>query len=240
MKKSLYFMIFITIVLGFILQQNSVNNELTIEDKIYAKLFLKDIKKTTSKKTFSAEIAFIKQVQFQVIDIAKKGIVINDNKGIPFGTTREPKDVYINSTNLCFDISRTIEKILMFNGFNTRHISLYSTQKTKSKIKSLVTPGVNSHAFLEVLTSKGWLVVDSTANWISVNEEGIPVPLKDIQLNIIKQKKINWRYSNINEIFTLPFTFVYGLYSRHGKFYPPYNSIPDIEYNEFLYNVIDF
>ena len=37
-------------------------------------------------------------------------------------------------------------------------------------------------------------------------------------------------------IYTNFFVAVYGLYSRHGRFYPPYNLIPDINYGEFIQN----
>ena len=39
-------------------------------------------------------------------------------------------------------------------------------------------------------------------------------------------------------IYGEDFFAIYGLYSRHGMYYPPYNFIPDINYSEFLDNFI--
>jgi hypothetical protein len=39
-------------------------------------------------------------------------------------------------------------------------------------------------------------------------------------------------------IYNERFFYIYGLYSRHGRFFPPYNVIPDINYSEFIQNLI--
>lgn len=38
-------------------------------------------------------------------------------------------------------------------------------------------------------------------------------------------------------IYAEGFTFMYGLYSRHGMFYPPYDKVPDINIPEFSQNI---
>ena len=39
------------------------------------------------------------------------------------------------------------------------------------------------------------------------------------------------------EIYSAPFTWVYGFYSRHGRFYPPYNAVPDVNWGELAQNL---
>ena len=38
-------------------------------------------------------------------------------------------------------------------------------------------------------------------------------------------------------IYAKPFTCAYGLYSRHGRFYPHYNVVPDVNWSEMLDNL---
>lgn len=237
MKSKKVIIIYVLVLIIIILKVHEVDNSLTEEDKKYISLIIQE--SISENKSYEEEIKLIESIQRKVRTAAKYGEVCNNDKGIDLGNYREPKDIYQYSTELCFDISRTLEKALRYHSFETRHISLYSMRNTNSKVKSLFTPGVASHAFLEVFTKKGWLVVDSTDNWLSINDKGMPVSLNQMQTHIDKGEKITWQNKNINAIFNTPFIYVYGLYSRHGKFYPPFNSIPDIEYREFMYNLID-
>ena len=43
----------------------------------------------------------------------------------------------------------------------------------------------------------------------------------------------------MNPILKNNFIYIIGLYSRHGRFYPPYNFIPDINWGEFMYNFLN-
>ncbi len=129
-----------------------------------------------------------------------------------------------------------IEKILRHFGFETRHVSIYSKEESDWAIVSILTPGVSSHAVTEVLTKKGRLLVDSNAPWISVDTDRQPIPVDTIQSISEDKRSINWPKKPPSKLYLNPFTFVYGLYSRHGKFYPPYNFIPDINYREFIQN----
>jgi hypothetical protein len=64
------------------------------------------------------------------------------------------------------------------------------------------------------------------------------VSIQDIQNSVENAAAITWKQAPPVDIYTEPFTFVYGLYSRHGKFYPPYNFIPDVHYGEFIQNIL--
>lgn len=217
------------IIIFTVLYLSRVDNKLTNEDEKYINYFLTDIKVLSKNKTFQDEVSFIKAVQNSVLKNSYKSI------DIPKYSTREPKDVFILKTGQCFDRSRVIEKILRFSGFKTRHVSMYSKVKVASSINILLTPGVESHAITEVLTLKGWLIVEPNERWISVDEKYNILSIYDIFSQLEKNNKIKWK----NEpplIYNKQFTYVYGLYSRHGQFYPPYNFIPDIEWNELMYN----
>ncbi len=222
------------ILLALTLNYHAVDNSLSAEDKQYIPKYLQGIAPLPDQPSYREELAFIRSVQRSVLAIAPL-----EDAGIPFGQPREPMNLYIEKKGLCFDRSRVLEKIFRYSGFKTRHVSVYSTQDTRSAIKSLLTPQVMSHAVTEVLTKKGWLVVDSLAPWVSIDKNHDPVSLREIQSFANGEKDrmspIAWG-STIPIIFRGPFITVYGLYSRHGYFYPPYNFIPDINYAELIQN----
>ena len=73
--------------------------------------------------------------------------------------------------------------------------------------------------------------------YISIDKNGQPISIKTMQLAVEGILSIQWHKGPPTNIYEQPFTFVYGLYSRHGQFYPPYNFVPDINYGEFVKNV---
>jgi hypothetical protein len=210
----------ITLLLLSALYLSRVDNTITFEDKKFiTDYFIKLEAGDPYKTSYEEQLNLIKSIQHSVF------VVAPTQGGIDKRNTREPKDLYLNKAGLCFDRSRVIEKILRYYGFKTRHISIYSTKNTGSIFKSLVTPGINSHALSEVLTSKGWLVVDSNAEWLAI----------DKNKEVVTEKLLN-NFPSI--IYMEDFFVIYGLYSRHGMYYPPYNFIPDINYSEFINNFI--
>ncbi len=180
---------------------------------------------------FQEEVDFIRQVQGAVLG------EVPVNSGIPHGMPREPKDLLARGEGLCFDRSRFIEKALRQFGFETRHIAIYSTAETGSAIKSLLTPQVRSHAVTEVLTSRGWMVVDSNEPWLALDKGDLPVSidqLSELDVSGMVERLVSQPETSI---YAGGFTFVYGLYSRHGMFYPPYDRVPDINVAEFSQNM---
>ena len=137
----------------------------------------------------------------------------------------------------CAERSRLIEKILIYNDFKIRHVAIYSTAETNSSIKSLLTPQTNSHSVTEVLTKQGWMIVGSNYPWLGLDSDNNPVSIKQLKETIDNSSDIQWMQPPGETIFEKPFAYVYGLYSRHGRFYPPYNFIPDINYHEFFQNL---
>jgi hypothetical protein len=213
------------------LMHSEVDNALTEEDRQYIPKYLGGTPPLPRNPTYREQLDFIMSVQHSVLRAAPR------NEGLPFGQKREPKELYTAGTGLCFDRSRVIEKILRQSGFETRHIALYSKRENASAVSALLTPGIRSHAVTEVLTSEGWLVVDSNAPWVSVDQDNQPVPILEIQSSIEKSSPVPWPKDPPSAIYSEPFLFVYGLYARHGKFYPPYNVVPDINYGELLQNL---
>ncbi len=220
------------ICIATVLHYNAVDNSLSEDDMYFIPIYLNNVAPLPEKPTYMDELEYIIAVQRSVLDAAPNG------DGLPFNQKREPKELYEAKTGLCFDRSRVIEKILRYSGFNTRHVSIYSKgEEVFSALKALITPSISSHAITEVLTRNGWLIVDSNALWISIDTNKQPISIASIQSNVENSIPINWGIEPPTDIYVYPFTFIYGLYSRHGKFYPPYNFIPDIHYGELFQNM---
>lgn len=217
-----------------ILSFHAVDNSLTEEDRQYIPMYLSGVAPLPENPTYKDQLSFIISVQRSVLNIASR------NNGLPLSQKREPKELYLAKTGSCYDRSRVIEKILRYSGFETRHVFIYVKGETGFGIKSLITRGIGSHAVTEVLTKSGWLVVDSNAPWVSTDTNNQPLSINNIQLKIENSSHIKWGNEPPTGINFYPFGtsigVVLGLYSRHGKFYPPYNFIPDINYGEFVQN----
>ena len=222
----------ISLGVWLILSYHEVNNSITEEDKLFIAKYLEDITSLEEHSTYKEELEFIRKVQNSVLTIAPL------HKGLPYDTEREAKDLFLATEGLCYDRSRVIEKILRFSGFETRHISIYPTKKTGSSIISLITPKISSHAVTEVLTKKGWVVVDSNDPWLAIDTQGNPVSLAQINSKTNDSPVVSLRHEVPSQIYQEPFIFIYGLYSKHGRFYPPYNFIPDVNYGELVQNFI--
>lgn len=215
-----------------ILSYNAVDNSVSQIDKQYIPKYLVEVRSLPEKPTYEDEVNFIISVQNAVLNVAPR------NEGLPFGQKREPKELYKAKTGLCFDRSRVIEKILRYSGFDVRHVFMLDKLKTGSVIKAIMTVGAKSHAVTEVLTKNGWLIVDSNARWVSTDAEGRPISIEKLQYSVEHSVPIRWGLEPPSTIYAAPFAFVYGLYSRHGYFYPPYNGIPDVNYGELLQNIL--
>ena len=230
--RRLYLLIgFFSLCITALLIYSSVDTSLSEEDKQYIGKFLSTVEELPKSPTFQDELDFIRSVQQSVLDLAPTSC------GLPVGQEREPKDLYEAKAGWCYDRSRVIEKILRSSGFEVRHISLYSNKQESAPALPLLSPNVSSHAVTEVLTKNGWLVVDSNEKFVSVDKGGKPISLKEIQLSAEGRAVIEWETRPRASIYSCPFIFVYGLYSRHGQFYPPYNVIPDINDPELFQHV---
>ena len=179
---------------------------------------------------FEEEVALILRVQDRVLAVSP------EERGIGLNQRRELQDLMRARHGACFDRSRAIETILRSYGFQTRHAAMYSTVETGSALRALTTPDTISHALTEVKTSRGWMIVDSKTRWAGLTRDGQPLDLAAIRANP-KRKWSSKVRGALPEIYGAPFTWVYGLYSRHGRFYPPYNPIPDVNWGELAQNL---
>lgn len=158
------------------------------------------------------------------------------NKEIPEGRPREPADVVRNGGGVCYDRSRLLEKALQLQGFRTRHVALYQHERGKNRLQLLLTYRTKSHAISEVLTSRGWMAIDSLDAWIALDEDLNPLSIAQLAIKAERHTKLNWS-GRSSPFYDEPFLRVYGLYSRHGMFYPPFNRIPDVNYGQLLDNL---
>jgi hypothetical protein len=164
-----------------------------------------------------------------------------DSDNIAFDRGREPRDLYELRYGGCYDRSRVIEKVLAYVGLRTRHAAVYSTAETKSSLLSLMTPQIGSHAVTEVETARGWMVVDPDKRWIGLTESGRPFDLAAIKSDPSLGTAPRHAASKvpINRIFRADFAYVIGVFSRHGRFYPPFTPIPDVNWRQIVYNFVD-
>lgn len=239
-RKWLIFVSLVFIACLATLNYHGVPNNITAEDAVYiSKIYDASSTAPIAQKatSFAQQIGQIRAVQKAVLNASPV------QKKIPKGHPREPKDLYTLGYAECGDRARTMAKMLEQVGYEVRHVAVYSTDKTGSAFESLITSDrdlVRSHAIIEVLTKKGWLVVDTVDAWISLDKQGNPISMANLQKRIEVSNMPQWDGANQGQIYFLfkkPFTFVYGLYSRHGYFYPPYTPIPDINWSAFSANI---
>lgn len=234
-KLLLLSLVFLTAFIGLINVYN-VDKTVTAEDRHYIQLYMPGYAQGCAPKLTYAE-------QIKVISLAQQRVG-ERTKGwapIPENYPREPKQLYEGQTGQCFDRSRVLEKIYLYLGFETRHLSLFVREPMMHSWQTVLFRHVQSHAISEVLTKKGWLMVDSNDLWLSLDKKMQPISMHQLQAIYLQDKQPDWLttvpdgdglfYNNR----CIP---IYGLYSRHGRFYPPYTSgIPDYRLRGLLYNL---
>lgn len=216
---------------------NNVATRLTPDDERFARQILTEAGYPADRAgfgesgQFDAEVKAVQAAQDAVIRVAPK------DDEIPFDREREPKDLYELKQGLCYDRSRAIEKLLAVLGFEVRHVAVYATAE-RGALRAVMTPRNRSHALTEVKTSKGWMAVDPNVRWIGLSAEGSPLSVGD--LREIDGERYAWPaqvQGRPHKIFTTSFVFIRGLYSRHGRFYPPYSPIPDVNWGQLVQNI---
>jgi len=232
MGKKIKILYFVIPILFAVIFYSNVDNKITSEDIYYLKKF-----QGSNSIDFNVPDDF--DLQLRNIEKIQKIVLSGSNKEevIKFDMPSEPKDVYLQKASSCSSRSRVIEKFLRYYGYETRHISIYDISQTNSALKSLITYRNPSHAVTEVKTAKGWLIVDSNNPWLSIAKTGKIISIDELKKINTSGEKLNWMIEPKESIFNKRFTYVYGLYSRHGRFFPPYNYVPDINWSEFLNNL---
>ena len=231
MRYVIIFSLFVILIV--ILGLHNVSKEVTNNDRIYIELLLDEIGERYDNKihdSFNEELSYILTIQEKIraLKIASRGIAI--------GTKREPENFYKQRIGQCYDLSRTLEKIFAFSGFTVRHTFVLKKQGDFPLWNFLFKKGVPSHALLEVNTLNGWVIVDPSSSWVSVTRDNNSINIHKVK--DAQYKKYNWFRGRPHGVFDNDVFVIYGFYSRHGKFFPPYNFVPDINYLDFLfYNI---
>jgi len=224
-----------------------VSTEPTAEDKI----FIQRIFSEYGDRNILPPTGYAKELEIIAAACAAIALCAPLRVAIESGGPREPKNLYEQRKGLCFDLSRSIEKGLRSVDFQVRHISVFSRVPGNMRLKSLLLPSrtrpeqrempgyIDSHALCEVRTEKGWIAVDSLSPWMSLGDQGIPISLRRLQRAVIGGGflKLDPDQERLTpNILCRPFSMVYGLYSRHGRFYPPFLPYPNVNLPEFLAN----
>lgn len=207
-----------------------VNSELTLEDK-HTIESLGLSKDCSTLSDFDQEIHCIRAVQNFYQNW------FPTTKSPPIKTLRvphEPAIILAQKWGACYDRARLIEKTLEYFGFHTRHVSAHHLRVPFPWGYLFST---NSHAFSETLTKKGWMSVGSLTSFIGITKNGEILntfQLREILKNSEKRAQLEQQPSH--DYFNGDFYFIYGLYSRHGMFFPPFVPIPDIDWGQIHYN----
>jgi hypothetical protein len=196
----------------------NVSTKLTEEDKAnFSKL---GFKAKTQSTDFALQIKRIADLQRSIFAMAPLGA------GIPIFESREPADLMRAGQGLCYDRSRAFDKGVKFLGFQSRHVYLLY-KDNKSFIRAIATKGHSSHAVTEVLTSRGWMFVDSNTEWIPLTRNAQPVSADDVW------KRID-EFDNPPLYLKDPWWAIRGLYSRGGHFYRPFIRFPELSWPDFM------
>lgn len=224
-----------------ILFSHNVSKKITTTDQRIIARFLSEQNLSSASlrnnQIFSDQIQSIQLLQQAVLDYSTY------SQPIPKNTTREPLDFINAKTVNCFDRARFLDKAFRFLGYESRYVSAYLTEHTGSLIKSLITNNkklVRSHALLEVKTVKGWVAVGTVHDWIGLTADHQTISLDQSHYQENGLININWHPENTENpywILQTSYAPVYGLYSRHGRYYPPFTFIPDFNLYELLYNL---
>ncbi len=205
---------------------NNVSVEITQDDRTTFSTISIPIpaKPTTQTLTYDAQIALIRKLQAEVFERAP---LLPGDTGIPLYENREPKDLFKHRHGLCFDRSRSLDKLLNYYRFETRHVYILY-KENKSFLGALLGYAHPSHAVTEVKTSKGWLLVDSNDPWIALTNGGEPVDAYQAQFHVNE-------FANMPEYFKKPYWVIVGLYSKRGQFYSSYSPFPELNWPTFFH-----
>lgn len=209
---------------GALFLATNVDTSLTTEDIVAIRQLGADSPCMGAKGNFERELACVAAIQRAQLSL------IPDRDCVPQHMSQEPLSAVEYGIACCFTRSRLIEKALDHYGFAVRHVSMHVL---RFPIIGYLMPA-DSHAASEVRTSRGWMLVGSLQDFRAVTREGYP-------LTAVALRKPG-NFSSLvkppedDSFYRQPYTTVYGLYSRHGQFYPPYVPLPDIAWSQMGYN----
>lgn len=225
------FLVSLIMFVGLGIYIHSVPKHITEEDRISLKSIFDMEIQEAEDLSFEEQIAYIDELVHTLHG--------NMDLILPIGydEQREPAHLLENGGGYCYDFSRTIEKQLILSGFKTRHAGVYLNLKKYSFLETIMSKTVTSHSVCEVLTKKGWMAIDSNEPFYAQDIEGNIYSFQELKgLEPTPEWKIK-PTREVSKFYMAKIEVVYGLYSRHGHFYKPYNAIPDFNFRELFYNL---
>lgn len=201
----------------------SVDNSITSEDELAIKsLELASVCENISGY-YDKEVLSLLAIQSSVQSIGEVRCAVASD-------IVEPSDFLRRNYGCCFDRARFIEKASRYFGFETRHVFLIQPYKGLS-IFNYLPLRQYTHATSEILTSRGWLGVDSNEPFILLSERGTPITYQNAINNIDA-----FRQMTPQNFYTEELDLIYGLYSRHGNFHGKNFPGPEYVLSELLWN----
>ena len=201
----------------------SVDNSITSEDELAIKsLELASVCENISGY-YDKEVLCLLAIQSSVQSIGEVRCAVASD-------IVEPSDFLRRNYGCCFDRARFIEKASGYFGFETRRVFLIQPYEGLSVFNYLPLRQM-SHATSEILTSRGWLGVDSNEPFILLSERGTPTTYKNAINNIDAFRQMTPR-----NFYTEELDVIYGLYSRHGNFHGKNFPGPEYVLSELLWN----
>lgn len=212
-------------LLAIFLAWTNVDIEPTRDDvALFRETFQQD---RIDRSTFAREVETIRYIQAVVL-----GTIVHGG-GDRHGESHLPREVFRLKLGMCYDRAFAMERFLRIAGFETRHVSVFDVSKHPAA--AILYRRVPSHALTEVRTSRGWMAVGSNREWLglarSLHVMSVP--------QIMERREQDFDYESVDlpDVLSSHARVIYGLYSRHGMFFPPYIPFPDVNIGELRHNL---
>lgn len=167
------------------------------------------------------QIDFLQKIQGAVFSS-----LVGNNYPIPPDSVGSVEYYYKKGQGACYDRAILMEKVFSEAGFKTRHVYVYFRRDSSTTSSfDIFKKRVFFHAVLEAQTKKGWMVLDTSRPWIGVNEQGAILNMTQTRekLKQLNAGSVAGQYGLLSSLGGIPgnWKFVYGLYSRNGRFLEP-------------------
>jgi hypothetical protein len=222
-KVVLIFLTFAITAYAYVTLALSVNNTITQEDRqaIISLEVEKSCANTIGK--YGDEVGCFAAIQTAILAIGGKHCALSSD-------VIEPSEFIKRNYGCCFDRARFIEKAARYYGYTTRHVFLIQP-KNGISLGNYLPLGQSTHATTEILTSRGWLGIDSMKPFMLIAEDTSPHTFRNAIDNLD-----NFPFMQPKDFYSKEIDVIYGLYSRHGNFYGRNFPGPEYVFSELLWN----
>ncbi len=179
------------------------------------------------RTTYEDDVACVRALQAKLLEVVPDVRCVH----VWGEVSHEPAALLERGRGCCYDRSRLIEKTLASYGFEVRHLSIH---KLRLPAPFGYLQNVPSHAISEVRTRRGFMVVDSNRPWIARTPDGAPLDARALRDALRSGAALE--APEIGDYFGGDYAVFYGLYSRHGGFYPPFVPVPDVDVAQLGHN----